>query len=258
MEAWSGPSSQPAEAKPSDPIFAWHDRSSIGGDGTMTAWDKQRNSCPTYVVEKPAALNFNAGLVRFGPGQALMHLMEKADPRCSQYPFGDVVKSRGMTAIMLVRPQIRDKEVRCLRLRNHDNTAWIDVRAYPNNDWKLTVKAGTVTKDAKLAGRSVTQFSLVGITWNINTGKAVLSVRGEDGGKERAEVDVPHEPPGVLNEIRISDYSKDPAKPLAATDQFTGDIAEIVVWPYPMEWEERSAQEWKFMQHFFKNPGNRY
>jgi serine/threonine protein kinase len=258
MIAWSEPGKPVAVAKPNDAIMAWHDSAPIGDDGMLVAWDKNKKTCPSYTVENAAGLKFGVGLAHFVPGQALMHRMEKSDPRCSQYPFGDLAKSRGMTAMMLVRPQLRNSDVRCLRLRNQDGTAWIDVRAYPNNDWKLMVKTGAVTKEAKLSGRSVSQFSLVGITWNINTGKAVLSVRGEDGGKARAETVVPNEIGGVLNEIRLSDYSKDPAKPVAPADQFAGDIAEIVVWPYAMEWEQRSAQEWKFMEFYFKVPGNQY
>lgn len=258
MIAWSDPGKPVAVAKVNDVVMAWHDIAPVGDDGVLVAWDKNKKTCPTYIMEKDAGLNFGVALAHFLPGQALMHRMDKTDPRCSEYPFGDLAKSRGVTAIMLVRPQLRNSEVRCLRLRNQDGTAWIDVRAYPNNDWKLTVKTGAVVKDAKLSGRSVSEFSLVGITWNINTGKAVLSVRGEDGGKARAEAAVPNEVGGVLNEIRLSDYTKDPAKPVAPTDQFTGDIAEIVVWPYAMEWEERSAQEWKFTQFYFKVPGNQY
>jgi serine/threonine protein kinase len=258
MIAWSEPGKPVAVAKPGETIMAWHDVAPIADDGMLVAWDKNKRTCPSYMVENAPGLKVGASFAHFLPGQALMHRMDKGDPRCSLYPFGDLAKSRGVTAIMLVRPQLRNNEVRCLRLRNQDGTAWLDVRAFPNNDWKLTVKTGAVMKDARLSGRSVTQFSLVGVTWNINTGKAVLSVRGEDGGKARAEVDVPNEIGGVLNEIRLSDYSKDPAKPIAPTDQFAGDVVEIALWPYAMEWEERSAQEWRFMEFYFKVPGNQY
>jgi len=258
MIAWSEPGKPVTVAKPTDTIMAWHDIAPIGDDGVLVAWDKNKKTCPSYMVENDTGLKFGVGFAHFVPGQALMHLMDKSDPRCSLYPFGNLAKSRGVTAMMLVRPQLRNSEVRCLRLRNQDGAAWIDVRAYPNNDWKLTVKTGEVTKEAKLSGRSVSQFSLVGITWNINTGKAVLSVRGEDGGKARAEAVVPNVISGVLNEIRLSEYSKDPARPATPADQFAGDIAEIVVWPYAMEWEERSAQEWRFMEFYFKVPGNQY
>ncbi len=258
MDAWSKPGTPAAQAKPKDSVAAWHDLAAVAGDGVMAPWENVQKSCPTYLVENPAGLKSSIGIMRFEPGQAMMHRMEKADPRCSAYPFGDLVKSRGVTAMILVRPQIRDKEVRCLRLRNQDATAWLDIRAYPNNEWKLTIKAGPSTMDAKVIGRSVTQMSLVSVTWNVDSAKALLSVRGEDGDKGRTEVAVPKEMPGVLNEIRISDYTKDPSKPLSPTDVFAGDIAEIAVWPYAMEWEERSGQEWQFMQHLYKNPGNRY
>lgn len=41
-------------------------------------------------------------------------------------------------------------------------------------------------------------------------------------------------------------------------DRFAGDLVEFMVWPYAMEWEERSGQEWKLMQHYFTTPGSRY
>jgi hypothetical protein len=258
MIAWSEPGKPVAVAKPNDMIMAWHDIAPMGDDGVLVAWDKNKKTCPSYVVENATGLKLPVSLAHFVPGQTLMHRMDKSDPRCKLYPFGTPASSRGVTAIMVVRPQLRNTEVRCLSLRNQDGAAWIEVRAYPNNDWKLTVKTGAVTKEAKLSGRSVSQFSLVGITWNINTGKAVLSVRGEDGGKARAETVVPNDITAVLNEMRLSAYSTDPAKPVTRSDQFAGDIAEIVVWPYAMEWEERSAQEWRFMQLYFKVPGNQY
>jgi hypothetical protein len=258
MDAWSEPGKPVVPAGPDSPVAAWQDLSLNGGEGTLVIWDKEKTSCPTYVIGNPGGLKAGTGMLHFDPGSALRHLMERSDARRSAYPFGDPVRSRGVTVMMIVRPQIRDKEVRCIRLRNQDGTAWLDVRAYPSNEWKLTIKAGPTMKDAKITGSSVTQFNLVGATWNLNSATAVMSVRGEDGAMQRTETEVPKEPHGVLNELRISDYSSSPAKPVPATDRFLGDIVEIVVWPYAMEWEERSGQEWRLMQFYFKHPGQRY
>ena len=98
----------------------------------------------------------------------------------------------------------------------------------------------------------------LGLAWNLTTNKATLCVRGEDGNKARAEAAGPKDKPTVLNEIRIADVSKHSSAPVPPGDLFSGDIVEIVVWPYAMEWEERSGQEWNLMQHYFANPGTRY
>lgn len=257
MDAWSGQGKPVEPAKPDSPVAAWQDLSLNGGEGTLATWDKEMTSCPTYVIGNPGGLKAGTGMLHFGPGSALTHRMESSDARHTAYPFGDPARSRGVTVMMIVRPQARDKEVRCLRLRNQNGSAWLDIRAYPSNEWKLTIKAGPNMKDAKITGSSTSQFSLVGATWNLNSATAMLSVRSEDGSMQRAETEIPKEPHGVLNELRISDYSSNPDKPVPATDRFNGDIVEIVVWPYAMEWEERSGQEWRLMQFYFKHPGER-
>lgn len=257
MDAWSNTGKQ-AAAKPNDSIVAWHDLAPIAGDGIMNAPEKDQMACPRFIVEKPGGFNGSICMVRFEPGQAVMHRMDKGDAQCIEYPFAPTGRSKGVTVLMLVRPQIRNAAVRCLRLQNQDRTASLDIRAFPNNDWKLQVKVGSAMKEAKVTGRSVTQYSLVTATWNPTSGKALLSVRGEDGGKGRDEIEPPKNMNSVLNEIRIADYAKEGEGAIAPTDLFSGDIAEIVVWPYPMEWEQRSAQEWKFMQLYFSTPGNQY
>jgi len=258
MDAWSDPGKPVAPAKPNDFILAWHDMAAIAGDGVMNPPDKLKIACPKFIVEKPGGLKASICMVRFEPRQAMMHRMDKADRQCIEYPFAPAGRNKGVTVLMLVRPQIRNAAVRCLRLRNQDNGAFLDIRAYPNNDWKLQVRVGKDVKEAKVTGRSVTQFSLVTATWNAATNKALLSVRGEDGGKGRDEVITPKNDNIVLNEIRIAEFAKEGEKAVAPTEEFSGDIAEIVVWPYGMEWEERSGQEWKFMELYFSTPGNRY
>jgi serine/threonine protein kinase len=260
MNAWADPNKPAPPAKANDIVLNWYDLSPAAGDGVMTAYDKLKSSCPKWILEKPAGFKFPVNMLRFEPGQGMMHRMEKADPRAKEYPFGDPARSTGVTAIMLVRPQIRDHEVRCLRLRNQDGTGSLDVRAYPNNDWKLTVKAGTTAKEGKVASRNVTQFFLVGVTWNATNNKALLQIRAEDGSKGRAEfaATVPKEKFGVFNEVRLAEISKHSSAPVPPADQFSGDIVELIVWPYAMEWEERSGQEWNLVQHYFTTPGSRY
>jgi serine/threonine protein kinase len=257
MDAWPEPGEQPAPAKPDDRIMSWHDDAVLGGDAPLVVAEKLKGVCPKFLVEKPAGFRFPIGMAHFEADQAMVHRMPKSDPQSLSYPFGDA-ESTGVTILMLVRPQIRNYPVRCLRVRNPDGSAVLDIRAYPNNEWKLVVKSGPLVKEAKLAGRSVTEFNLVGVTWNTATSKALLSVRGESGAKGRIETAAPKQVTGPLSEIRIAESARDPSKPVAPEDKFSGDIAEIVIWPYAMEWEERSGQEWRLVQYLFTNPGQRY
>ncbi len=145
-----------------------------------------------------------------------------------------------------------------LPLRTEDNKNYINVRAYHNNEWRLGVRAGNTSREAKVTNRSTKQYSLVGVTWDTAVNKAVINVRSEDGTKGRAEVDTPKDTVGVLNDLRIGDFTNDTANPVAAEDNFSGDVVELVVWPFAMGWEDRTAQEMKFMQYYFVNPGPRY
>lgn len=247
-----------APAKAGDQVKKWGDQQGAGGEGFLETFESQAVYAPTLVYEKPSGFKGGVNLLRFATGQGMTHRMDKSTPQANDYPFGQGTAQKGVTVIMLVRPSLHGKEVRLFRLRNQDNQNYLNVRAYPNNEWRLGVRVGNSSAEAKITNRNTRLFSLVGVTWDAATNKAVINVRSEDGGKGRAEIDTPKGSLGVLNELRIADFSKDPAQPVAAEDKFSGDIVELVVWPFAMGWEDRSGQEMKFMQYYFENPGVRY
>lgn len=253
MDAYSEPNASPAAAKPGDKVLTWHDLAGAAGDGALTAFGKLKQNCPTFVEEAPSGLKFKTGILRFEGSNGMIHTMPLDSQSAKEYPHGGTQKDPGLTVVMLVRPNITDKDVRILNVRNSNDKGHLSVRAFPNNEWKLGIKIGDAIKEAKVTGRSVKQFSLVGISWNTKTNKMLISVRSEDGGKGRAETDAPKDKTETFNEIRISESSTSQPENL-----FKGDVVELMMWPYAMGWEDRSGQEYRVVQEYFVKPGARY
>jgi hypothetical protein len=167
-----------------------------------------------------------------------------------------------LTFELLVRPRIADKEVRIIQFRNQDDLADLTVKAYPNNEFhvfaRVRGKDGKDTiKEAKVTGRNTKYFSLIAVGWDGATGKISLAVRSQDGGKSIGGAGGLPECP-VLNEIHISEYNKDPKVEIKTEDKFAGDIVELAVWPFFMDWEPRSLQDQKIAEFYFIKPGVRY
>lgn len=213
-------------------------------------------SGPAYLVETPDNFLRDTAFLRFDRGQSMSARTDISNSLSKEYPFGEYNKTKGVTIMLLIRPSASDGEKLCLRLRNQDDKCFVDVRALPKTGFKLRIKAGDEYKEAKVNNRRTTEFNLIGFSWNNATGKATLAVRGENGDLERTEAWIPNNlTTATLNEIYIgaTGDSKGEAK-----DQFAGDIVELAVWPFPMEWEDRSGQEMKIMEDYFKNTGTRY
>ena len=256
MDAFTAPGAPVVQAQPGQAVVAWHDQAASGGDGALVAYDRLQQNCPIYVSEHPAGLTRTVGMLRFTSGQAMIHTLKLTEPSAADYPLAKPAPDRGLTFVMLVRPSMSGREVRCIRIRNQEDKGYLNVRAYPNGDWKLGMKVGATIKEAKIVQQNAALFNLVGVSWNTTTNKMLLSVRTEDGTKKRAEVEAPKDPAGTFNEVRIADFAG--GGPIAIEDKFSGDIVELVVWPYAMEWEQRSGQEFRMVQDYFVNPGTRY
>lgn len=213
-------------------------------------------SGPAYLVETPDNFLRETAFLRFEQGQSLSARTDISNSLSKEYPFGDYSKTKGVTLMLLLRPSVADVEKLCLRLRNQEDKCFVDVRALPKAGFKLRIKAGDEYKETKVNNRKTSEFNLIGFSWNNASGKATLAVRGENGELERTEAWFSGNlPTATLNEIYIgaTGDSKGEAK-----DQFAGDIVELAIWPFPMEWEDRSGQEMRIMEDYFKNTGTRY
>lgn len=218
-------------------------------------------ACPKLILEHPADLKGSVRLLRFDPGHGMRQLLKAGDPQTNAFPFAPQAAAKGITILMLVRPKIDQLSgVRLLRMTSQDGATSLALRAYANNDWKLSVGIGGQVKEAIVKGRDAKKYSLVGATWNAIANKIVINVRTADGTKLRGEQVGPTGTPTVMNELRIGESSlgTTPTTSGPQEERFAGDIVELICWPYAMEWEERSGQEWKLMQHYFANPGSRY
>lgn len=213
-------------------------------------------SGPAYLAERPENFRREAAFLRFERGQALFARTDINNALSKEYPFGGYSKVKGVTIILLVRPLAVDSEALCLRLRNQEGKCFVDIRAMPKTGFRLKIKAGDEFKEIKVSNRVTTEFNLIGISWNNDTGRCTFAVRGQNSDLERAEATfVGNLETAPLNEIYIgaSGESK-----IDTNDQFAGDIAEFAIWPFPMEREDRSGQEMRLMEDYFKNTGTQY
>lgn len=261
MEGWSERGAPTVPATPNNPVKRWHDLAAPGGDNLLGLTNEALVSCPQLVFEHPPDLKGAVRLLRFQPGHGMRQYLGPGDSQLKAFPFFPESAAKGITILMLVRPRLEQLSgVRLLRMISPDGNTSLSLRAYANNDWKLAVAIGSQTKEVIVKGRDVNRFNLVGATWSAAGNKIVLNVRTADGTKLRAEQPGPTGTPSVMSELRISESSlgNTPTTTSAQEERFAGDIVELIYWPYAMEWEERSGQEWKLMQHYFANPGSRY
>lgn len=261
MDGWSDPGKPTVPATPNNPVKNWHDLADAAGDNALGLTDERLAACPKLIFEKPADIKGAIRLLRFDPGNGMRYLSSPSEAQLKAYPFHPQAAAKGITIMMLVRPKIDQLSgVRLFRMASKDGGTSLSLRASPNNDWKLSASLGGQVKEVLAAGRDTKRFTLIGATWNAATNKLVLNVRTADGTKIRAEQPGPPGVPAIMSVLRIGESSlgTTPTTAGPTEDRFAGDLVEFMVWPYAMEWEERSGQEWKLMQHYFTTPGSRY
>ena len=262
MEPWLNSGEPKRDVKPGDLIWAWHDLEPRAGDGTLGVADRKKEIAPKYAVMKPDGFKDSIGVAQFDFGDTLWHGVDKARSEAKDYPFGEKTKNKGVTIVMVVHPRLTDKEQMLFKLRNQDGGGDLIVRAFPNNEFHCIArtrgKDGKDTiKEDKIGGRSMKGFSLLTVTWDGKNNKIMMVVRSPDGNKGRREFGAPKDCP-VLNELHISEFSKDAAHQPDPTDKFAGEIAEIAVWPFPMDWDPRSLQDQHFAEFYLTTPGKQF
>ncbi len=254
MEAWAGPGGVIRSVKPDDLIASWRNLTRDTGETALYVLDNKQNFCPKFIKEKPKPFKIEVGLTQFRNGNVLAQLVDLKKPEAQDFPFGKNTPTKGLTLIMLVRPNITDKPVRILRLGNQEKKGWLDVRALPNNEFIVGMKSGDKAAVVKLPTKSSRTFNMISVVWSGATNKALLCVRNADGVKHgpvegAAPLDCP-----VLNEVRIG-ASASPG--VDAKDYFQGEIADLMLWPFPMDAEQRTLMEQKLSELYFITPGQR-
>jgi hypothetical protein len=227
------------------------------GDALLTAYDRKLSTCPKLLIERVEGFKVPLAALNFEAGQGMMHRMDTNRPEYKNYPLGELTPMKGFTLVLLFKPWLLQKESRVVRIRAQDKDDLFDIIATPGDEFKLRARVGGKMKETKISNRKTAIYSLITLMFDAKTNKVILNVRGQDGGKNQISSDVA---PGChpLNEIRFSEYSKDPAHPVSDTDTLTGFLAEVMLWPFPMDWEPRSGMEQKISEFYFKNPGTRY
>lgn len=254
MDVWADSGGATKSAKPEDPVATWRSLIPDGGPAFALLGNK-KDFCPTYVFEKPKPFKIGVGLAHFENGNAILHRVEMNLPEAQGCPFGNKSKVKGLTLIMLVRPKITDKPVRVVSLSSQDNKGYLDVRAFPNNAITAGMRCGDKSAVAKVPTTSSKVFNVISVVWNGATNKTLLCVRSADGVKHGpAEIAAPKGCP-VLNEIRIGEFTRPGAD---AKDFFTGEIGELMLWPFPMDVEPRTMMEQKLCEFYFTTPGQRF
>lgn len=248
---------QPArDPVPGDPVVEWRDLSDRAGTGLLTAPDRRRETCPKFIFEQPAGFKDSVGFLRFEPRNCMIHAMSGSQNESAEYPFGESVKKSGLTIFLMVQPALKGKEVRCLQLRNQNGGGWLELLAFPNNEFRARAGVrqpdGTeMIRECKAGGRGMKQFSLVSLRWDAAANKITLMARSSsDGGKSRGETAAPPGCP-VLNEVRFSEAGSD-------AGVFTGDVLELIVWPRLMTQDQHAEQAHKLASFYFNKPGDKW
>jgi hypothetical protein len=254
MDAWTDP------AKPAgrnDLVSAWHSITQAAGDAALVSYDRKKESCPKYLLEKPDGIKVPLGLLRFESGQGMSHLIDQTKTGGKQYPFGPDTREKGLTLMIIVKPDTREnKQVRILRLRNQDGKASLDVFAADNNEVRAVARVADKTNEIKIGGRNTKLWNILTVVWYGKDNTLLLGVSTADGTKGRKGGGAPRNCP-VLNEIRVSEFPKD-GKPVPPTDRFSGDLAEIILWPAAMDGQPLNEQEKRLCEFYFATPGKAY
>jgi len=245
-------------AKNGEPVVEVRDLfPTLAGEATLVAYDHKQSFCPKLVVEQPDGFKAPLAALQFEAGQGMMHRVDLGSREVKSYPMGEFTPVKGFTLMFLVKPWLLQKESRLIRLRSQNNDDMFDVIATPANEYKLRARIGGKVKELKMSNRNTAIYSLVTVMLDAKTNKVIFNVRSQDGGKNHQESEVA---PGchLLNEIRFSEQPKDATHPVAETDKLAGFIAEVFLWPAPMNPNDRTAQEQKIAEFYFKNPGSRW
>ncbi|HEY2573803.1 MAG TPA: protein kinase [Verrucomicrobiaceae bacterium] len=261
MDVWSDDPASAPVAKSGDLILRWHDLGLGKGDAVLSACDRRKENCPTYLDEHLGDLKDKFSMLRFDTGKCMAHRAIKESKK--NYPFGENAKDKGMTLFLIVRPRIGGHEVTLTKLLSQDGKGWLRLQAFSNNEFRA--QAGVkqpdgqdIVKECKVRGRSTKVFSLISLRWDPAARKMSLTVRsGTDGAKTRAEGDVPPGCP-ALTDIHVSEFSKDSAKSPAPETLFTGDIHEFILWPFLLTQDQHADEAQKLAERYFKYPGSKW
>jgi len=242
------------EVKSGESIKAWHDQSSAGGDAPMIIFEARRENCPTFLQAKIQDFRAPVSLLRFAEGQGMMN--RPVPGSGNLYPLTPAVGKRGITMFVLVRPNLTIKEQSCVVMADTERKNALTMRTTKNNEVKVFTTIASVRKEFRVAGRDTSKFNLISVVWDIGTSKVMLTARTQDGGKGKVEGETGREIGSTtLTQCLIS---RGAAEKAPAESHFTGDIAEIIVWPFAMSVEDRNKQEWKLSQYYFTDPGTSY
>lgn len=255
MDAPAEPGKSSSMVEANDLIASWHGLVRDGGDASLAPFDQNKENFPRYIFEKPNGFKVGLGLARFGPKSALLHKMDINHADTKNYPFGSNTKVKGFTLVIVARPVITDKEIRVLRLINETSKSYVGVRATASNEIFVSAGVGDKWNILKLPGTNTRQFSVISVVWNGATNKLLLCARGQDGVKHGPVESAAPKGCSVLNEIRIGEPAAANADPKSI---FQGDIAELMLWPFPMDAEQRTLMEQKLCEFYFETPGQRY
>ncbi len=241
--------------KQGEPVLRIHDLQSALGDAALTAFDNKREHAPKYYLEKVDGLKNPVGILRFNYGQGMTYRVDGKSGEARQYPLGAEVKNtKGITMMAVARPNFQKPESALFVAADDSFKTYLKVVATSGGDYILSIGTPQGNKEAKLTKRNTKLFAVVSVAWDVPAGKLTLNVRSADGGKAYTTIDVPkgNDFP-VLTQVRIPDRNGSDPK-----NAFSGDLAQLIVWPFAMDNNDRGQQDFQLAQQYFNNPGSRY
>ncbi len=243
-------------------LIKWNDLRKGPGSTTFFPALNEPAAAPTLRNEKLEKMKAAIYSVHFEINQRIGARASQNTEPSKLFPFGSVTKEKGLTVIMVLRTEGLDggKPTTCLRISSEDFKTFLFLRYFPENrEFRALMKADNLYKEAKINRLFMGKgFAIVSIVLDGKAGKMALSGRSSDSGRGRAESDMPQKDPAkmqLLNGITIGAETK--ANPLPE-DYFKGDLAELQLYSFPMNSDDRSLTEQTLAEYYFKDPGARY
>lgn len=254
-DAWTEPGKTASPLHPDDLIASWHSLVPDAGDAVLAPIEKNKKNCPKYLFEKPVGFKIGLGMAHFGIGNAMHYKIETSNPASGGYPFGADTKVKGFTLIIMARMNVSNQEVRILRLINEDGKHYLGMRATAANEFMVGANVGDKANFLKAPGKNIKQFNVISIVWNGTANKLLICARDQNGIKQGPVESATPQGCSLLNEIRFGEAPASNADPKVF---FQGDLAELMLWPFPMSSEQRTLMEQKLSEFYFETPGQRF
>ncbi len=249
-----------SQAAPGNAVMEWHDLSPLGNDNLFRAYEKSADHAPRRLVwptpksggvgPKP-----NRTVLDFHPRNSqpvALNLTNPADED-GKFPFGNVLQSGepGVTLAVVFQAEASSLPCQVLTLRNDTVSMTLSV----DKSRRLTALFRNGGISNTIASKDVvpTEPCTVVLTWQAN-GNAEMRAKDAAGQSFRGttKVKAPAQP---LTQLQIGKVANDKGGDAAPEEQFSGYLAELVLYSSVLKVDQIQLLETKVLRdHYIQGP----